>query len=1703
MNPDRKIALSRILLAVLSLVVSGPVELHASTFTWTKDTAGNASGSWTNAANWSGGTLPTTTSDTASFNTLDITADSTVTLDGNQNINTVILGDTDASPAANWLLNPGSFFYSTLTLGGTTPTITVNALGAGKSATINFTLAGSTAWTKNGSGTFTLAGYCSFTSGLTLSAGQINFNSSPGSTAGTYTLSGGTIDNTSYTLNAVGSGMTWSGDFIFAGTSPLTLSGSDAMGASRTLTVNGSMLNLSGVISGSGFSLTKAGSGMMCLQGNNTYTGGTIINNGTLCFKTESASAGSPLGNVPTSTTAGNIIINGGTLCLLGSSATLNAFRGISVGPASGSGGGTIDAMAGATLTYDGVIANNGGTGSLTKSGYGGLTLGGANTFSGGTTINAGTLTLDFTQSGAPTANILNGTTGGLALGGGKFVMTGKASTANAQTVQGLTVSGGGNTVTLTPGTSGSATLTMGGITRTGGLVDFANTGTYSTSAGNNSAGILSGWATYNGFSDWAAISGSTFTAPSYLGIPTSGGSSTANYYTNANTTTLTGSVVANSLKLGGGTLALGANNLTFSGTSGGLLGTAAATISGTGYIGAGSGNEFIVVTKSGATLSANAPLIGSSDSGKLTVGGAGTLSIGAANTYTGTTTVNGGTLTLASGGSLASGSSVKVNTGATLTVNSGGTINGNVEVAPSTASTTANLNNSGTIGGTLTIDAAEAPASANVNNLSQCAPGYALLKNGSSTAGVTANGILTIDTGATTLTSLGTISSPNGTGAINYNSTVNNTLTIAGGSSFGYFIPANNSVSTLTSSGTVGFDWFGYNDASGYSFSSYTTTLNGGTWNLGSIGQNNTGLHFVGTANITGGAAVSVLGNVGYSHGAWNVQNGSLTFYGPVLEGHGANGVGLSLLANNTGGGAGTLNILGGGLTVAMQSGPFSAANSLTVASGGAANLGGALTLGTTTAQTAETDTVTLSGGKLLVNGTISAAATTSGQTRSFSWTGGQLSASAITPSSGFNGSGSISSTTLTQNGGTLAPGDVGISGQTTIGGNYTISSGTLAIDLGGTTASSAFQDVLTAGKFDVVTVSGGTASLGGSLNVNLIGGFTPAGGNTFQILTATSVSGTFNNVYNNRVTVSGTSGGSLTVTYNSANVTLASYGALQSKWTVVNASAPAGSTVSFTDNSSIGAITNWIVDFGDGSAKYTNSVSAGGTLSGVSTTHVYAGGSYTAMLTVVASDGSTAQTTQAITASSNPTLDWLGNALANWNTSDHNWTNLTSGGTSTAYADGDPVIFDENGSAHPTVNLAGVTVQPASVSFSNSATTYTVQGSGKISGSASLTKNLAGTTIVLTTNDFSGGTTINGGVLLLGDGATANGVVGSSGISDNAALVLNPAGSQTINNTINGSGTVTVENSTVTLGGANGYNGGTTVSNGATAVIAADNNLGASGSALTVNNGTLQVTAGSALTLSHPMTINSGGATFNLASGLTTTQNNSGSGTATVSAGTLQLGAAGTSGSVAGNIALAGGSLAYSRTDTLTPDGSISGVSGNGSVTNLSTAAGNTNTLTFADGINYFGLFEEFFGGRAGGERLRQFHQQPFRQHCQFVRIAAAQRRLLDGDQQSECCCRHQFCAQWRNGGSERRHVWLRRDQSGHQCRHVAGQRRTTLVGNCFQCHFHNEWRQPDCFQYELRDSFREQFCQQRAAGRLSPIHRHPDRRHYPDNQ
>jgi len=127
---------------------------------------------------------------------------------------------------------------------------------------------------------------------------------------GQLTWNGGALDAS--TTATLGNNVVLGGDVSFSGTAALTLAGTVSLGASRTITTNGSggVLTLSGVVSGTLFGITKAGTNSLILSGNNTYTGFTTLDAGTLIAGRATNAFG--LGGSPSFT--GGLFINGGTL---------------------------------------------------------------------------------------------------------------------------------------------------------------------------------------------------------------------------------------------------------------------------------------------------------------------------------------------------------------------------------------------------------------------------------------------------------------------------------------------------------------------------------------------------------------------------------------------------------------------------------------------------------------------------------------------------------------------------------------------------------------------------------------------------------------------------------------------------------------------------------------------------------------------------------------------------------------------------------------------------------------------------------------------------------------------------------------------------------------------------------------------------------------------------------------------------------------------------------------------------------------------------------------------------------------------------------------------------------------------------------------------------------------------------------------------
>ena len=134
-------------------------------------------------------------------------------------------------------------------------------------------------------------------------------------------------------------------------------------GATSSITVAGS-LTMSGIVSGTGVAITKAGTGTLTLSGANSYTGLTTISAGTLQLGATGGATNTPLGT----TTTGTTVSNNAALDLAGY--TLGATEALTLNGTGISSGGAL-LNSGGAATYSGLITLGsassiiGGTGTI------------------------------------------------------------------------------------------------------------------------------------------------------------------------------------------------------------------------------------------------------------------------------------------------------------------------------------------------------------------------------------------------------------------------------------------------------------------------------------------------------------------------------------------------------------------------------------------------------------------------------------------------------------------------------------------------------------------------------------------------------------------------------------------------------------------------------------------------------------------------------------------------------------------------------------------------------------------------------------------------------------------------------------------------------------------------------------------------------------------------------------------------------------------------------------------------------------------------------------------------------------------------------------------------------------------------------------------------------------------------------------------
>ena len=310
----------------------------------------------------------------------------------------------------------------------------------GQNVTYATGLSGTGSFSKLGTGTLTLSGTSTFSGGTTINAGILNVTGGLAD-IGAVTINGGTY--TAGSIDTVGAITLVSG----------TMNGTGTLTGSSYGFQSGSV---STILAGSG-ALTKSTTGTVTLSGASTFTGGTTISGGILNVTGTLADSGA-------------INVSGGTYTV-GANDTVGAVTLTS---------GTIDGTSTLTGSSYGVQSGSvsavlAGTGALTKSTGGTVTLSGVNTYTGATTVSAGNLIISGSLASGSAVSVAGG-----AILSGTGTVGGTVTVASSATSE----------IRVGDGVTGS--LTLGNLTMSGaGVITIGTLGNYTSSAALKVTGTL------------------------------------------------------------------------------------------------------------------------------------------------------------------------------------------------------------------------------------------------------------------------------------------------------------------------------------------------------------------------------------------------------------------------------------------------------------------------------------------------------------------------------------------------------------------------------------------------------------------------------------------------------------------------------------------------------------------------------------------------------------------------------------------------------------------------------------------------------------------------------------------------------------------------------------------------------------------------------------------------------------------------------------------------------------------------------------------------------------------------------------------------------------------------------------------------------------------------------------------------------------
>lgn len=1243
-------------------------------------------------------------------------------------------------------------------------------------------------------------------------------------------LAGGTVR---YTATSADSGNTDRGFTI--GTGGATL---DAEGGSNTftlttgrgfgITANNNNLTLTGTNNGSlglafggSGSLTKNGSGTWTLSTQNTQSGGTVVNQGTMVLN-DAANNGTGVirGNLTVNSNATVILTNGGSALGFSTGAQItnlvvNQGSVIAYGeqhlfmqPGQPTGNVTLN---GGTLQANGGVSSPSATSWWEWGNFNVNVLSNA-----ASSVISGMLRVRGDSSGSIAFNVAQGATNGTDMlvsaaitelygssgiskaGNGTMLLSGSNAYSGATTVAGGTLRAGslqafGNNSAVTLSNTPGVVLDLNGYNNS--LGSMAGGGSVTLGSATLTSGANNSSTTYSG-----VISGTGGLVKTGAGAMTLSGANTFTGTTAVNAGTLVLSNTSGPALYNGGAGTISMNNTYGSTIYGIQFGAAnqlgsnvAVSFDGNGTwnyfqlfgnnqtIGSliGSNSAYGVIqntdttTAGSSTLTVNQTTNGTfagylrnnwSGGGTLALvkNGAATLTLSGANiSYSGGTVVNAGSLVL-KGGSFESGI-----VHGTATVNNGGNLVVDYSAGAYPVASTDTINVNG--GGTLTL-------SGGGPSITNAYVGTVALNSSNGVSAMVASqdasGLRFGRQSASLLSSTGSAINTYAAGMV----------LVSGGYAPSISVASNN---TLNVSGTV-------SDLSGYGGVSLTKS---GAGTLIFSGTNS----YAGSTIVSGGtlrAGSTQAFGIGSAVALSNASGVSLDL----------NGYNNTIDALNGGGAAGGNVTLGGGtLTVggANGSGTFSGTVSGT---GGFAKSGSGVEI--LTGANTYSGTTVVSAGTLQVgtggtSGSLGSGAVTDNATLTFN------RSDAITVGNVITGTG-----TFVQNG----SGTTILTGSNTYSGTTTVSSGTLQVGNGSSSTARAGTGALSVGANTLSLNLNGNAALGNS---------------------SVSSAGLIQNIGTGKVTLAN---GSITGTIDGGNGGIVLSNLITSDFSIKGD-----------------------VSFGSSDANRTIGASAPG-----ATARIVNAGSFWWIGSVTASNALNLDIASGVTVSLNASqaagnlyynnLSGSGSMTYNGNGTGYILGTSTLGGTLTA---GNRDISFGNGGV---TGSAGATriVANSTVAF-NSTTDNTY--SGMMSGAGALVKNASNVLTLTGSNTYSGGTTISAGTLQVGNGGT-NGTLGSGNVTDNATLVFNRSDSYVVSNVVSGSGVIVQNGSgTTILTGANN-NSGNTVINSGTLQVGNGGTNGALGSGNITNNASLvynfSSAAGSSYTVGSGSLTQAGTGTF-----------------------------------------------------------------------------------------------------------------------------------------------------------------------------------------------------------------------------------------------